>query len=572
MGGFPPELQRKFDIRHRDNVRAIEGFSFSIVAIAGVFVISHLFRTAYHGVRPKGGSAVDVLSSPLRIIRKVSVCSFPLFPSTGHAFIIGTFIALNFIFLFTFNNNSNFNLETNVASRTGWLSMANMLFSVFLALKNTPLAWLTAWSYERLNILHRYSGAFAVFHMIVHACSYSAYFAGEHEPYMLTKASSIYGIIAGSSFFILGLSGVFLRPWWYELFYYVHVLFFTLAIVMIGLHQPSIVEGFLVITILTGVMWALDRLIRVFRLLFYSANNKVTLTPLPHGGTRVTLAKAPLGALSGKHCFLWIPAIRSFETHPFTISAMDPLEFVVKAHDGFTKELHDRAVAQPGVQLKVSVEGSYGTFPRPSKFDSVVLIAGGTGASFTFGAAFNALKQLKEKNITKIMFIWAVRHRSLLSWYADHLQTLGSDPRVSIHIFVTKGRDALESSSNSMTESEDGRLDASPTATSEEIVPAIVSSASSASGDPEKATAIIQHADLTSMPRIDGYSGFPITWKRPDVPAMIRGVVTESARHQSVLVMGCGPSSLMTQVRNTTAECIRTDGPTVELHCEQFGW
>lgn len=481
--------------------------------------------------------------------------------------------------------------------------MVNMLFSVFLALKNTPLAWLTAWSYERLNILHRYSGAFAVIHMIIHASSYSQYFASLGEPSMLTMPTSIYGIIAGSSFIILGLSGIVLRPWWYELFYYVHVLFFTLALVMIGLHQPSIVDGFLVITILTGVMWALDRLIRVFRLVFYSANNKVTLTPLPHGGTRVTLAKAPLGALSGKHCFLWIPSIRSFETHPFTISAMDPLEFVVKAHDGFTRELHDRALAQPGVQLKVSVEGSYGTFPTPANFDTVVLFAGGTGASFTFGAAFNALKQLKEKNSSKIMFIWAVRHRckfvpstpswlirfsvqakndhnnpiltnsaALLSWYANHLQTLRNDSRVSVHIFVTKGRDALESSGNSMTESEDGRLDTTPPGSSDAVSPAALSSASSVSGDAEKGIVSVQHADIRAAPIIDGISGISITWKRPDVPAMIRGVVADSARDQSVLVMGCGPSSLMTQVRNTTAECIRPDGPTVELHCEQFGW
>ncbi|OAA72742.1 Ferric reductase-like transmembrane component [Akanthomyces lecanii RCEF 1005] len=567
MSGISPALAKKFAIRHKDNVKAIEGFAFATLAIAGIFILLHLSRNAYHSIRrrQKSSAAMTVLSAPMRIFRKLSNYSFPFFPSTGHAFTIATYITLNVVFLFTFMNNKNFGIQTNLASRTGWLSMTNMLFSVFLALKNTPLAWLTAWSYERLNILHRYSGLFAVLHMIIHACCYSAYFVGEGEPSMLTMQTSIYGILAGSSFFILGLSGIVLRPWWYELFYYTHIIFFTLAIVMVGLHQPSIVDGFLVITILAGVMWALDRLIRVFRLVFYSANNKVILTPLPSGGTRVTLAKAPLGALSGKHCFLWIPAIRSFETHPFTITAMDPLEFVVTAHDGFTKELHDRAVAQPGVELKVSVEGSYGTFPKPSDFDNVVLIAGGTGASFTFGAAFNALKQLQEKNTSKIMFIWTVRHRSILSWYASHLQTLSRDSRVSVHIFVTKGRDPLASSGNSMTESEDGRLDTIQTP-SDEISPTNVSSASSMSGDAEKGVVTILESDMGS------YAGIPITWKRPDVPAMIRGVVAEAARHQSVLVMGCGPSALMTQIRNTTAECIRVDGPTVELHCEQFGW
>lgn len=286
-----------------------------------------------------------------------------------------------------------------------------MTFSVFLALKNTPLAWLTPWSYERINVLHRCTGLFAVLDMIIHACSYSSYFAMKHQSSTLISQTSIFGIIAGSSFFILGLSGVVLRPWWYELFYYVHIMFATIAIIMVALHQPSLAEGFLIITIITGSIWALDRVVRVVRLVVYSTNNRVTLTPLANGGTRVTLSKAPFGASSGKHCFLWIPAIRRFETHPFTISSMDPLEFVVTSHDGFTKELHSCAAATPGVALKASVEGSYGTFPLPTRYDKVVLIAGGSGASFTFGVALNALNLLAESSTTKIMFVWTVRHR-----------------------------------------------------------------------------------------------------------------------------------------------------------------
>ncbi|ATY65523.1 Ferric reductase-like transmembrane component [Cordyceps militaris CM01] len=562
MSGYPPALIKKFAIRHEDNVKAMEGFTFATLAIGGVFVLLHLSKSAYHVFRRwQGGSRGSaLLSSPMRMIRQCSIYSVPFFPSAGHALIIVTYIALNFVFLFAFLDNNNFGFITNIASRTGWLALANMIFSVFLALKNTPLAFLTAWSYERLNILHRYSGMFAVLHMIIHAITYSAYFAGQGQPEMLTMKSSIYGILAGASFFLLGVSGVVLRPWWYELFYYVHIVFFALAIIMTGLHQPSFVDGFLIITVLTGSMWVLDRLIRFVRLVSYSFNNHVTLTPLPHGGTRVTLAKAPLGALSGKHCFLWIPAIRSFETHPFTISAMNPLEFVVTAHNGFTKDLHNLAVEQPGVEFGASVEGSYGTFPKPSSFDHVVLIAGGTGASFTFGAAFNALKHLNGRQKTKIMFVWTVRHRSILSWYASHLQTLCNDSRVSVHVFVTKDRDP---SGLSMPNSaarhhifprthENSRLD--------------MSSASSMSGDAEKNIGGVVNED------VEIFSGIPITWKRPDVPGMIRGVVSGAAREESVLVMGCGPGKLMKQVRNTTAACIWSDGPTVELHCEEFGW
>jgi hypothetical protein len=37
-------------------------------------------------------------------------------------------------------------------------------------------------------------------------------------------------------------------------------------------------------------------------------------------------------------------------------------------------------------------------------------------------------------------------------------------------------------------------------------------------------------------------------------------------------VAACGPDSLNWGVRRTVAGLIRVKGPSVELHCEQFGW
>lgn len=64
----------------------------------------------------------------------------------------------------------------------------------------------------------------------------------------------------------------------------------------------------------------------------------------------------------------------------------------------------------------------------------------------------------------------------------------------------------------------------------------------------------------------------PINYERPRVAGLIESAITNTPRNESVLVMGCGPATLMKQVRDTTAACIRSDGPSVELHCEQFGW
>lgn len=140
-----------------------------------------------------------------------------------------------------------------------------------------------------------------------------------------------------------------------------------------------------------------------------SVSNEVTSNPLANGGTRVCVKKPPPGTVSGKHCFLWIPQVRKFETRPFTIAAVDPLEFVIASYDGFTGDLHRIASANLGVVLKGSVNGAYGAFSDAIEHDTVLLIRGGSGASFTFGIVLDALKRMQPNDEKRIIFVWLVK-------------------------------------------------------------------------------------------------------------------------------------------------------------------
>ncbi|KAG8425914.1 hypothetical protein J3459_008607 [Metarhizium acridum] len=64
----------------------------------------------------------------------------------------------------------------------------------------------------------------------------------------------------------------------------------------------------------------------------------------------------------------------------------------------------------------------------------------------------------------------------------------------------------------------------------------------------------------------------PIKYQKPNITALIRDVVGGTHPEERVLITGCGPSQLMDLMRETTAESIRSDGPSIELHCEEFGW
>lgn len=286
---------------------------------------------------------------------------------------------------------------------------ANFAIVVFLALKNTPLALLSAYSYERLNGLHQVAGYTSFVYLVLHAAMYSHYFLINDRAEMLQTPSSIAGIVAGFAFLGLLVSAVVIRRIWYEAFYVSHILFFIVALICSAYHQPALEDGLIIIFAVIAAMWGADRILRVLRMCYRSVNNEAILEPLPNGGTKITLTKKPYGLVPGKHCFLWIPKIRLFEAHPFTVVASEPMEFVVNSYDGFTHDLRKYALSHPGVRLKASVDGPYGTFPDPLQYDKVVLIAGGSGASFTFGLAVNLLERMGPESLKNITFIWAVR-------------------------------------------------------------------------------------------------------------------------------------------------------------------
>lgn len=349
---------------------------------------------------------------------------------------------------------------------------ANFVVVVFLALKNTPLAVLTAYSYERLNVIHQVAGYATILYLVLHACVYSGFFGEAHKLYILREEEQICGIIAGFGFLGVFISAAFIRRYWYEAFYITHIISFLVALICGAFHQPDLGKGILVMLLIIACIWVSDRLIRAARVLYYSTNNHATVHPLPHGGTKIVMAKKPWNAVPGKHCFVWIPKIRLMEMHPFTVVATEPMEFIINSYDGFTGDLHKYALEHPGASLKASIDGPYGTFPDPMEYDKIILIAGGSGASFTFGLAVNLLERMGPESTKNIVFIWAVKKHGKpvtlydhilrinpnqtphildrllisllldnLTWFTDHLTTLRThnhSPKVTVSLFVTR--------------------------------------------------------------------------------------------------------------------------------------
>lgn len=217
-------------------------------------------------------------------------------------------------------------------------------------------------------------------------------------------------MVAGSAMVVILATVLFLRKGQYETFHIVHIVMVALILITAAMHRPDIpMVGKIVI--IAASLWIADRTFRLLKLAFYGVGNTATITPLPYGGTRIVLRKPPIGAVPGSHCFLWIPGVRATESHPFTILSTTPFEMVVAAYDGFTRDLHTRAMENPGRVLKASVDGPYGTVPDFMLYSKVLFIAGGSGASFTCGTAVQLLRRLGDSRSTAIEFVWVVREQ-----------------------------------------------------------------------------------------------------------------------------------------------------------------
>ncbi|KAJ3514874.1 hypothetical protein NM208_g15023 [Fusarium decemcellulare] len=267
-----PAFLAKLARRKQMNYESMAIFAGAMAGLFFLFTFFHLLRRV--GSELGASRRPNAVAGFFRTIRAACLQKFPGLPSGGHLIIITAYLAINVVVTFTNMDNQNMSLLSNVASRTGWMGIANLLIAIFLSLKNTPLAILTASSYERLNILHRVSGYATLVFVIVHSCAYAAMFGMQGSLKRLTEKDEIFGMVATGSFLVLAFAGAVVRTWWYELFYYLHVTFWILAIITTGLHQPEPSKKVIYATGVAAGIWGLERLVRFVRLLVCSINTR----------------------------------------------------------------------------------------------------------------------------------------------------------------------------------------------------------------------------------------------------------------------------------------------------------
>ncbi|KAJ7150049.1 ferric reductase NAD binding domain-containing protein [Mycena crocata] len=463
-----------------------------------------------------------------------------------------------------------------IATRSGWVAVGIMPFMIAFATKVNFVTFLTGTSHEKLQVFHRWSA------VLIHRLPHHTF------PFIVReiRAGTMQDSWATSSFYWTGVAalvpqtylialswGIF-RNRYYELFKKLHFIASGIFMAALFVHVDFILTSWDYFWA-TLALYATAWLYRFLRTLYTTrlglpaivARASPTLltisVPLPAHTT--SKASSRLRWTPGQHVFLRIAGLgplRALSSHPFTIASVHAdgrALLVVRVHGGITAALAARVDRwekgrlgsdgegkggvgkgedgeEVGWRTRVVVDGPYGGVHVPlARYDRVVMLAGGSGATFTL-PLLTDLTETLSKNETpgackNVEFVVAVRDRESYAWMADAVHAASSlipAGCLTTRVHVTGGDPKLSGSG-----SDDGKSDKS------------------------EGTAEWEHG-------------------RPDLPQLVRAAAMSGARR--VAVVACGPDSFLYDVRNAVADCqlaiLDGFGTCTEmfLHTESYSW
>ncbi|WVQ76889.1 hypothetical protein IAR50_006563 [Cryptococcus sp. DSM 104548] len=379
----------------------------------------------------------------------------------------------------------------NAANQLGVMSFSQLPIILLLVSKNNPIASLTGITYQKLNYLHRASSRVCLLTSWGHAILWTpdVWEIGDTRPYLL------WGIAALTGFTMLWLTSFrFIRRMAWEFFILSHIIFSLLYLIGAYFHWERL--NYWVWPAL--LIWALDRLLRFVKVLYinkispfiqYCRNAKkckgvqrglergVRVELLEHDVMRVTIERAGWTWKAGQHAFLSAPSLSSspHESHPFSIANIptptsNAASFLIRVHSGFTSRLLHALHSDIQEGLPLLIEGPYGYPHGLDSYSTVVLLAGGTGVTFTSSHFLQILQNAScaRSAIKHLHLVWHIRHASNIQWiapllnlaaeYASKAEESGAAVDWLVDIYVTKSPSANEPwPPNAVAEPERGR-------------------------------------------------------------------------------------------------------------------
>ena len=377
------------------------------------------------------------------------------FPSGGVIFVVSLGLVMCALYTFLpqplFYDSIRYG-SPPVAIRAGMLSVAMVPWIVALSMKANIVSFVTGIGHERLNVLHRWGGYICLALAIVHTVPFYVtpiwdegainvfknYFQGQYYVYGT-------GIAALAPLGFLCVHSLpFLRHRLYELFVLLHVPASIAFIGMMFWHCNNYLTSWHYL-FATVAIWLLSLFTRLAYLnwtkwwrLSWLCGEESTITLLPENAVKITVP-SQVRWRPGQFVYIRIPGISVFENHPFTIASLCSDDFpsdygdeyrdmilVFRPFGGFTRKCVNAALENgPYHTYRAFIDGPYGGMTRElASFDTVVLIAGGSGITAIVSHLLLLIKKMRDGTAVtkKIHVVWALKRPETAEWFKEELR------------------------------------------------------------------------------------------------------------------------------------------------------
>ncbi|KAJ6621017.1 hypothetical protein B0H10DRAFT_2019643 [Mycena sp. CBHHK59/15] len=335
-------------------------------------------------------------------------------------------------------------------NRAGFLALAQLPPVFLFATKNSLVALLLGpgVDYTKLNYIHRWSARGLFLGAVVHG----ALWINNHLVWglpILSQQKEASGVAALGVLCVIVLSSLApVRRWSYSLFLVVHFLTFPAFFITICYHTiyapPWIFPPL--------AFYGADLLLRLLKFRVAVANIK----ELGGGGmSLISIPDATQGWQAGQHVQLRVlVGARAWEAHPLSVLCAPPsttclspapgMLLAARACGGWSRAVGAFAsgtdFSSPSTKAEcaeeddegrtahVILDGPYGGCTLDlGAYESVLLVAGGSGATFTLGLLDDLVGRIGRlgrrggERTRRVEWVWCVRSFGAIAWFAPHL-------------------------------------------------------------------------------------------------------------------------------------------------------
>lgn len=386
-------------------------------------------------------------------------------PTLGRVLLVSAELILVLVLCFYKLDPSDQWQWEDVGYRTGFIAAAQLPLVILLAGKNNIVGWLTGVGYEKLNWLHRWVARILFLTVTIHM----GFWFTDWARYDYIKVKLKTDVITQRGFsawcillWIVLSSMAPIRRWNYEFFFIQHIVTYIGFLAAVYLHLPAEVKVYVWIPI--GLV-IFDRLVRTLYVMYNNLSLfhpnarrngilacKATFQPLGSEATRIIINKPPIKWKAGQHVYLACHSISPLQSHPFSIASLPEdgrMEFLIKSKKGTTKRFFAHAEKHQNLPLSMTeipasskvialIDGPYGHMRPLRQFDSILLMAGGSGSTFTMPLMREIVARWKDEEPSKwnipggaatkyVRFIWVIKSREQYRWFADQLAAVAED-------------------------------------------------------------------------------------------------------------------------------------------------